>query len=82
MARRGGHGSAPVLGVSAKGVPYMHPLLQSQLSAMTIDSLQPGHMRPPSGYSPGWTDHLRDHSAYRIGPWEPRQQSKGSQLVS
>ena len=43
VARHGGHGSTPALVVSGRGVPCMRPSSQSQLTAVTTDSLQPGH---------------------------------------
>ena len=39
----------------------MRPSYQSQLPAMTIDSLKPSHERSFTGSSPGWTDLFRDH---------------------
>ena len=41
MAHRGGHGSAPALGVPSRCVPCMFSSYQSNLPALTIDSLQP-----------------------------------------
>ena len=76
VAHRGGHGLAPAQGVPARGVPRVRPSWKSQLPAMTINSLQPGHGRSPSGSSPGWIDLLRDHSAYRIILRVPRHVTK------
>ena len=45
VARHAGHGSTQALGV----MPCMRLSCQSQLPAVTIDSLQPVHGRPPSG---------------------------------
>ena len=58
VAHRSGHGLAPAQGVPARGVPRVPPSWKSQLPAMTINSLQPGHGRSHSGSSPGWTDLL------------------------
>ena len=76
LAYRGGQGSAPAQGVSARGVSCVCPSCQSQLPTMTIDSLQPGHGWPASRSFPGWTDLLRDHFTYRIGLREPYHVSK------
>ena len=48
VAHRGGQGLAPAQGVPARGVSCVRPSWYSQLPAITIDSLQPGHGRPPS----------------------------------
>ena len=56
VARRGGHDSAPLLGLSIRGVPYMRPSCHAQIPAVIIDSLQPGHEWPPSRSFPGWTN--------------------------
>ena len=44
-AHRGGHGLAPAQGAPARGVPRVRPSWKSQLPAMTIDFMQPGHGR-------------------------------------
>ena len=64
------------LGVPARGVPCIRSSCQSHLLAMSVDSLQPGHRRSSSRSSPGRTDLLRDHPAYRIRLREPRHVTK------
>ena len=56
VAHRAIHVSALTLRVPTRRVPNMRPSCQSQLPAVTIDSLQPGHGWPPSRSSPGWTN--------------------------
>ena len=73
---RASHGSTPAEGLSKRGMPCMRPSCHSQVPALTIDFLQPGHGLSPSGFSLDWTDLLRDHSAYRIGLQKPRHMSK------
>ena len=48
---------------------------------MSIDSPKAGHGRLPSGFHPGLTVLFRDPSAYRIGPWKPRQLAEMLQLA-
>ena len=39
VARGGGHGPAPAMKVSARGVPCMRPSFQSQILEVAIDPL-------------------------------------------
>ena len=55
-AHSSGHISAPTLGVPATGVSCKCHSYLSQSLAMTIESMQQGNRRSPSGSSQGHTD--------------------------
>ena len=63
VTHHSGHGSAQAREVYAIGVPCGCPSCQSQLPAMTIDSLQPDHGLPPYGSLPV-RSKLFSHSKY------------------
>ena len=52
VAHRGGHGLAPAQEIPARGVPRVRPSWKSQLPAMTINSLQPGHGQQQQQHEP------------------------------
>ena len=68
VAHRGAQVLAPALGAPAKVIPCKRSsyCCHSKPTAITTYSLQPGHVRSPSGSPPGETDAFRDHLAERI----------------